>query len=403
MKKFVTFLLATSLALMIAGCGGHADVETRSDHAPAPVSVKLPSVSDADQFDVFGDELNECVDLHNKTLWRESLDCSQALWTAHSAEMSVGRRVALLELMGRTYSVTHNLADARACYVEILKLDPYWLPQNFRASPVEWREPVLEAYEQMGYTPGRSQEVKNVALLDFHVGDVTPDETSLASAEKAFADYVTAYLEEAVSGDGDGGQPLLNVVSYRDRARLVSELASELGQDSDKAFTADMVDGTQLAQQGRIKRVQAFLQGAIIRIHDTVTISFYVTDVETGDQKCGVTENGRLDDWSVALRTALSECLECLTGRTVLRDDETSPDRLGPMQRAVAALSEYHEALALQEQGRYDQAISHARTALSMRPEVSEFKRLVEDLNFGLTATAMSDGELLPSVDLEGR
>lgn len=404
-RVLVMALLATGW-IMSAGCGGTASNDRATTDARVSQTnldqalEELPSTSRKDQFDIYGAQRATCEKSYNKTLWSESLDCCQDLWTQHGADMSVRGKIDLLQLMSRIYCITENFDEAKSCYTEILKHDQYWLPEDFDADPVSWREPIIEAYRDRDYFPGRRSEFQNLALLDFVVGDMTPDELNLEAAEKAFADYITAYLQEALrEAPGQSSSPL-RVVSYRERTQLMAELAVEYGGGSGQAFTAELVDHSTLAQAGRMKAVQAFLQGSITRLHNDINVAFYITRVETGEQTCGVTRAGKVDNWATVMRDALSACLECATGRAVLLDGGSGPEQLGPMQRAVVALTDYHNALAMQEEGDYMQAMTFAQAAANMRPGVPEFTSLVRDLRFAQDKMAMTETVDLPSPQL---
>jgi len=405
-QRILIVALLTTGWLLSSGCGGTASHDQAATDTPSSHpsygqdTEKLPSMSRKDQFDVYGDQRAACDQLYNKTLWSESLGCCQALWTSHGADMSVRGKVDLLQLMSRIYCITENFTEAKSCYTEILEHDQYWLPEEFDAYPTSWREPIIEAYRDRDYFAGRGHGFQTLALLDFVVGDMTPDELNLSAAEKAFADYITAYLQEALREAPGQGAARLQVVSYRERTQLMAELATEYGSGSAQAFTADLVDQSTLAQAGRVKAVQAFLQGSITRLHDDINIAFYITRVETGDQTCGVTRAGKVDDWASIMRDALSECLECATGQAVLPSGGAGPEQLGPMNRAVAALTEFHDALALQEQGDYQGAMAHAKAAAQMRPGVPEFAVLVSDLGYAQESVAMSEAVALPSPQL---
>lgn len=405
--RFQGALLLVGCALL-AGCGGTTPAADPPRSTLAESSdldaamVELPSVAQHDQFDVYGSQRAACAELYRRTLWSDALSCSQELWNAHAQDMSVRGKIELLQLMSRIYSVTGNFDEAKSCYTEILRHDRYWLPDEFDADPVEWREPIIAAYRDLGYFPGRRTEFKNLALLDFTVADLTPDEMNLKDAEKALADYITSFLQEAVrDGAGWEGSPL-RVVSYRERRQLMGELAVATGasRGDDQAFTAEMVDPTTLARAGSLQAVHAFLQGSIVRINDDIQVAFVITRVETGDKTCGVTRSGKIDDWATAMRTALADCLECATGQAVLSPDKAGPEALGPMQRAVVALTEYHDALALQEEGRYLEAVAHAQAAANLRPGVQEFRSLLDDLRFAQEKVAMSDVMDLPTPNL---
>jgi len=392
--------------IVILGCGSSQPDSAVPAHDLDGASVidvamaDLPSASEQDQFDTFGQQRQACIDLQRRARWSQALSCSQTLWDEHGRDMSVRGRVELLQLMGRIYCITENYNEAKSCYTEILRQDRYWLPQRFEAEPVEWREPIIAAYRDLDYFPGRRAEFQNLALLDFSVADLTPGEFDLTDADKALADYVTSYLQEALR-DQPGGS-LLRVVSYRERNQLMAELAVATGSGSG-AFTADAVDAASLAHAGRLQAVQAFLQGSIVRVHDDIQVAFVITRVETGDKECGVTKSGKVDDWASTMRSALAECLECATGHAVLTPDLDSPEQLGPMQRAVAALSSYHEALTLQEQGLYGEAIAHAQEAAQLRPGVPEFTNLLRDLRYAEERVAMSDALELPAPTLRRR
>jgi len=405
-RILIAALLASGL-IIVAGCGGTSSQDSTTDPEGSQSftgqdAESLPSMSRQDQFDIYGDQREACEQLYNKTLWGESLDCCQALWTTHGADMSVRGKADLLQLMSRIYCITENFDEAKSCYTEILKHDQYWLPEEFDAYPTTWREPIIEAYRDRDYFPGRASGFQNLALLDFVVGDMTPDELNLGAAEKAFADYITAYLQEALRENPGQGSSPLKVVSYRERTQLMAELAVEYGGGSGQAFTAEMVDRSTLAQAGRVKAVQAFLQGSITRLHDNINIAFYITLVETGDQTCGVTRDGKIDDWASVMREALSACLECATGQALLPGSSNGPEQLGPMNRAVVALTEYHDALAMQEAGDYQQAMTHAMAAANMRPGVPEFASLVQDLGYAQDKVAMTESVDLPSPQLNG-
>lgn len=354
----------------------------------------------AQDLDVLGLERQECWDLRRSGQLDESFSCAADLWERRD-ELSVDGRVDVLSLMAQLYSISGATGDARRCYEAILALDPHWLPENFDAMPTAWREPILAAYEERGFQR-RSQGARNIAVLDFEVADLAPDDIDMDGLAQALPTFISAFLEEALEGASlkDDDAPL-RLVSYRDRGPLMGEMASAMEMQQGAVLHAEAADRGSLLEAGKLQAVQGFLAGSVVRdFEGKVQVAFYLLDVETGEARCAQTERGKAKDLFKILQKSLASWASCAIEGAELKD-KGGAESLGPVAQGVAALERYHDALQLAEAGRYAEALELAQGALELRPDAEDLERLVQVLQDQQEMSGLALQGSPPPVDLQ--
>ncbi len=365
------------------------------------VLMAVPAWATADDtVDGLGLARAACEELRLDGRYDESFACLSELWTTRRDDLSREGKIDVLRQMGEIYSIRDRSQDAQLCYERILSFDPHWRPVDFDAFPPAWRKPILDAYKARGYLL-ESRELRNVAVLDFEIVDLSQEGGDIGRLSKALPAYISSYLQEVLNGRvlTDDDAPL-HVVSQRERPAIMEQLAQSLELAEDEDVNLANVDPMAVAKTGELQAVHGFINGTVVRTQDgKITIALRMLSVQSGKVLCPVTENGKEDDLFPLLQSALDEWIECGVGDEV-RYDGRGPGELGPMAQGVLALERYHEALQLANQERYPEALALAEEALTLRPQAEDIAELVRLIEMQYSMSELTTDMNIPTVDL---
>lgn len=395
-------LVVAATVALIAASWLSASPAAGEDPPPAQPAAGAPMVSGKPgdtRVDTFGMDRQRCRELRAAGKLEEAFTCVKELWEQQRDAMSSGGRIETLEQMAELYSVAQNWDSARQCYEEILRTDLSWRPRSLDSYPTAWRQPIFDAYRAFGYLGG-SPGLYNIALLDFHVVDLSKKDFNLEELQSALPTLVTSLLEQnlnahtikddpglpaktaavdgaapdaaavpAVAGGAAGPRPI-QIVPYAQRSALLREIAVQSHLQTEGVVTAKMLDEGTLVRAGRFAAVQGLLEGTIVRDgKDRIEVALRMTAVETGEGICGMTAKGKAKDVLKVVEKAVVQWAECATGGKLREWNARHLGELGEGAKAVLALEHYHKGLALADKDDFDGARRELQMALGMRPD----------------------------------